>query len=376
MDEISIKYWSPHGRQEERKFHCDDTKIDLTTRAAKKVDLSDVERCEKLAVLNLANNMLEELELSPLSNNKTISEIHLENNHLVSLDLWPLVRSSGLEKINLTQNRLQTLDVTPILTRSSVMLDSSVVLSADNILRFFLTSEELAEHFLLVRPDKAPWTAPPVLIWVLYEELAKKMKWAQIQDRIYSVLDHVTQDYWYHVQRGLLIGLGMRELAGFDGDPLKILDTTRDSMDYRSAKRAIYNRTVELLDEQLSKNGPTLFLDIEAMEVTSASKLIPKIVEARVKEIENTIVFTKGSISLLDSLWLTHYGYKILEALNVGLRHFGVGFEKVKASFTELGFSLKTQEVESLHDVEIESQLITSQSMRRYVINEVEKAYL
>ncbi len=376
MDEISIKYWSPHGRQEERKFRCDDMKIALTTRAAKKVDLSDVERCEKLTILNLANNMLQELDLSPLSKSKTISEIHLENNHLLSLDLWPLVRCTALERISLTQNRIQTLDITPILVRSSVLLDSSVVLSADNILRFFLDSKELAERFLLVRSDNAPWTAPPVLMWVLYEELAKKMKWAQIQDRILSVLEHVTQDYWYHVQRGLLIGFGMKELAGFDGDPLKILDMTKDSMDYRTAKRAIYDRTVELLDEQISRNGPTLFLDIEAMEVTRASKLIPKIVEARAKEVENTIVFTKGSTSLLNSLWLTHYGYKILEALNVGIKHFGAGFEKVKASFTELGFSLKTQEVESLQDVELENPLITSRSMRRYVINEVQKAYL
>ncbi len=376
MDEISIRYWSPHGRQEERKFHCADTKIDLTTRAAKKVDLSDVERCEKLTALNLANNMIEELELSPLSKNKTISEIHLENNHLVSLNLWPLVRCSGLEKIILTQNRLQTLDVTPIFTHSSVMLDSSVVLSADNIFRFFFTSKELAKRFLLVRPDKAPWTAPPVLMWALYDDLARNMGWTHIQDRILSVLEHITEDNWYSVQRGLLIGLGMKELAGFDGDPSKILDTTKASMDYRTARKVIFNRTVELLDEQISRNGPTLFLDTEAMEETSASKLIPKIVEARAKEIENTVVFTKGSTSLLNSLWLTHYGYKILEALNVGIKHFGVGLEKVKASFADLGFSLKTQEVESLQDVQLKHPLVTSRSMRKYVINEIEKAYL
>ncbi|MFW9975679.1 MAG: hypothetical protein ACFFDQ_10460 [Candidatus Thorarchaeota archaeon] len=376
MDEISIKYWSPHGRQEEKKFHCEDTKIDLTTRAAKKVDLSDIQRCEKLGVLNLANNMLEELDLSPLSENKTILEIHLENNHLPSLDLWPLVRCKLLERIYLTQNRLQSLDITPILARSKVMLDSSVVLSADNILRFFFTSKELAERLLLVRTDKAPWTAPPVLMWASYEELARKMDWARIRNRILSVLEHVSQEFWYHIQRGLLIGLGMKELAGFDGDPVKLLETTNNSMDYRAAKRIIFDHTVELLDEQISRNGPTLFLEIEAMKESRASKLIPKIVEARVKEIENTIVFTKGSTSLLNSLWLTHYGYKILEALKVGIRHFGIELERIKASFTDLGFSLKTQEVESLEDPDVSAPHIASQSMRRYVITEVEKAYL
>lgn len=186
MDEIIIRYWSPHGRQEEKKFHCQEQKIDLTTRAAKRIDLSSLERCNRLVTLNLSNNMIEQLDLRPIKDNQTLSEIRLENNHLPSL---------------------------------------------------------------------------------------------------------------------------------------------------------------------------------------------AKIVEVRKHEIEKTTVPTKGSTSIMNSLWLTHYGYKILEALGVGLQHFGTGIETVKSSFKDLGFSLRTREVESLDKVEISESVTASISLRKYVYNEIEKAY-
>lgn len=345
-------------------------------RAARKVDLSNLRRCTELVTLNLANNMLEELDLSPLSDSQTLVEIRLENNHLPTLELWPLSSCKGLTRLNLTQNRLPALDVTPILTNSSILLDSSVVISSDNILRYFLVTNELAERLLLVRPDRAPWTAPPVVMWVSYETLAKKMEWSAIRERIFVVLDRITKNDWYSIQRGLLIGFGMEELAGFDGDPSKLLEHTDESMDYETARRVIFDSTVELLDEQITNHGPTLFLDAEAMKETRASKLIVKIVEARKREIENATVLTKGSTSLMNSLWLTHYGYRILEALGVGMRHFGVAIEGIKQSFGEIGLSLKTLEVDSFEAVDVEDSVVCTQSMRNFVFNQVEKAYL
>jgi hypothetical protein len=376
MEEITIRYWSPHGRQEETKFRSDAKKIDLIMRAAMNVDLSNLRKCTKLVTLNLANNMLEELDLTPLSGNETLVELRLENNHLPSLDLWPLANCSALTRLNLTQTRLQNLDLTPVLARSHVLLDSSVVIYSDNILRYLLTTKELSERFLLVRPDRAPWTAPPVLMWVSYETLAKKMGWSAIRKRILTVLNQTTENDWYAIQRGFLIGFGMEELAGFDGNPSKLLDNTDDSMDYENARRAIFDRAVDLLDEQITNEGPTLFLDAEAMKETRASKLIAKIVEARKQEIDNTTVLTKGSTSLMNSLWLTHYGYKFLEALGVGMRHFGVEIEKVKQSLDELGFSLKTREVESIETAVIDEPVVSSQSMKRFVLNQIEKAYI
>ncbi len=375
MEEVIIRYWSPHGRQEETKYRCDDKKIDLIMRAAKQVDLSNLSRCTGLLELNLANNMLEELDLTPLSDIETLIELRLENNHLSSLDLWPLGRHNSVTRLKLTHNRLQSLDLTPVLAHAKVLLDSSVVISADNILRYLLTTDEITERFLLVRPDRAPWTAPPVLMWVTYDTLAKRMQWSDIRTRIMTVLNHVSDNDWYAIQRGLLIGLGMEELAGFDGDPLKLLDQTDEAMDYDTARRAIFDRTIELLDEQIANDGPTLFLDTEAMKETRASKLIAKIIEARKQEIDNTVVLTKGSTSLMNSLWLTHYGYKILEAMSVGKMHYGVEIESVKQSLDDLGFTLQTREVKSLESTDFEHPVKVSNSMKKFVYNKIENAY-
>jgi hypothetical protein len=376
MEEVAIKYWSPHGRQEETKYRQDDKIVDLTTRAAIKVDLSNLRECNQLMTLNLSNNMLEELDLAPLRNQKTLTDLRVENNHLESLNLWPLRDCDALKNLNLTQNRLKELDITPILVCSHILLDSSVVIYSDSILRFLFTTSQLAERLLLVRPDGAPWTAQPVLMWKPYDALANKMGWAPLRQRILSILSQVSNNDWYAIQRGLMLGLGMEELAGFDGNPKKLLESTTESMDYGTAKRAIFDKAIDLLDEQIEHGGPTLFLDTELMRNTRASRLIARIAEARKREIENAIVPTKGSTSLMNSLWLTHYGYKILEALGIGIRHFGNAIDQVKGSFEKLGFSLKTQEVDSLDGVHEHLPVVASNSMKNYLYNQVEKAYL
>ena len=78
----------------------------------------------------------------------------------------------------------------------------------------------------------------------------------------------------------------------------------------------------------------------------------------------------------MNSLWLTHYGYKILEALGVGMLHFGTEIEKVRQSLDELGFSLKTCEVESIETTTMHESVVSSQSMKHFVFNQIEKAYL
>lgn len=376
MEEMTIKYWSPHGRQEETKYRQDDRVVDFSTRAAIRVDLSNLEICSQLLTLILSNNWLEELDLEPLQNQKTLTDLRIENNHLESLNLWPLAKCEALMNLNLMQNRLKELDVTPVLVRSHISLDSSVVIYSDSILRFLFTTKQLAERFLLVRSDRAPWSAQPVLMWKSYDSLAKKMNWPSLRRRILSVLSQVSENDWYAIQRGLMIGLGMEELAGFDGNPLRLLESITDSMDYGTAKRAIFDRAIDLLDEQIEHGGPTLFLDTELMRNTRASRLIARIAEARKREIENAIVPTKGSTSLMNSLWLTHYGYKILEALGIGIRHFGNAIEQVKGSFEKLGFTLKTQEVDSLDGVHEHLPVVASNSMKHYLYNRVEKAYL
>jgi hypothetical protein len=375
MKIITIKYWGHHGRQEEKKFQCDDRKIDMIMRAAKMVDLSDIKNCTAIEILNLSNNMIEELDFIPLSNCTTLTTLLLENNQLTALNLWPLADCESLNTLDLKNNRLPGLDLTPIFLRAHIELDSSVVIAADFILRYALTNEQLKQRFLLVRPDKAPWTAQPVIIWNKYETLAKTMDWSEIHRRILTILNQVPVNDWYSIQRGLLMGFSMEELAGYDGNPTDLLSTTTPDMGFSTARQAVFERTIELLDEQVESGGSTLFLDTEAMKTTRASKLIPKIIDARSQEMENAIVQTKGSIALMNSLWLTHYGFKILQALEVGFQHYGDGLHRMRESLDDLGFELKTEEVASISSSISTDPIRASNGLKKHVSNIVEKAY-
>jgi hypothetical protein len=375
MKEINIRYWGHMGRQEETKFRCSDHKIDMMMRAAQRIDLSELVNCTELEVLNLSTNMIEEIDFTPLSNSTTITSILLENNRLKILDLWPLANCQSLRLLDFKSNQLSSVDLTPVFLRANIELDSSVVISADYMLRFALTGEQLKNRFLLVRPDRAPWTATPVIIWNRYETLSKSFQWSEISDRIHAILDQVRDKDWFGIQRGLMMSFSLDDLAGYDGDPRDLLSATTPDMNYESARNAVFERAVELIDHQIESGGSTLFLDTEAMKTTKASKLIPKIIEARNREMENTVVPTKGSVALMNSLWMTHYGFKILQALDVGTQHYGDGLHQMRESLDDLGFDLKTEEVASISSTKISDPIRASPSLKKHILHIVEKAY-
>ncbi|TFG33774.1 hypothetical protein EU527_06805 [Candidatus Thorarchaeota archaeon] len=334
--------------------------------------MSNLKECKELESIDLSNNMLTELDFSPLIDCMTLRDIRLKNNHLKELDFWPLVNCPSLVNIDLSENRIQGIDLSPVFLRAKVRMDSSVVIQADFILRYIYTHKELVERFHLVRPDGAPWHAIPVIIWINYRKKSDDMSWSKIKQPLQLLIKSIDKEKWYNCQRGLLIGLDMTELSGFDGNPMKLLDTTDSNMTYKEARQAIYDRTLELLGQQFEDNGPTLFLDIEKMKNTRASKLIPHIVELRKRELENTTLQIKGSKVFLKPLWFTHYGLTILKATGKGLTTDLEGLQLLKSSFSELNLNLKTKDVQ---DVYQSYNGNGSSSMQRYVFNYIQGFY-
>jgi hypothetical protein len=372
MEDITIKYWSPHGRQEETKFQKSHTKIDLAMRAAKRVDLSDIRKCTHLEKLDLSHNMLDDLDLSPIAKSSFLQELRIQNNHLTSIDLWPLVDCTQLKEIDISDNRVHGLDITPVFLFARVRMDSSTVISADNLLRYIFTKEQLHDRFQLIRTDRAPWTAPPVIMWLSYRELARRFDWSKIRGRITSLLRKLSKENWFGAQRGMLSGFGMDELAGFDGDSEELLDDTENNMSYKDARHVIFDNAIKLLESQLERGGPTLFLDTDGMRKTRASKLIPLIAEKRKAEVENANILIKGSKVFLEDLWMTHYGYQILAASKLGLITDIEELTSIKGRFEELGMTIQTTNVKVNNRFQTGS---ISESMRSHVLNTIRDAF-
>ncbi|MFW9913784.1 MAG: hypothetical protein ACFFEU_15000 [Candidatus Thorarchaeota archaeon] len=348
MSEFVIRYFSPHGRQEERKYRRDASRIELSMRAASEMDLTPLQDCDKLERLDLSHNFLETLDLVPLMDNESLSILRLEDNRLSALDLWPLHNCPNLAEIELTENRLRTLDVTPVFTCNLLRSDSSVVLTADSVLKYILTPERIMAQFQSVRPDRTAWTATPVVIWNDYDRIVENKGWPLVFQRMKSVLSKISKVDWFDAQKGLLESLGMPELSGLDDDPMKILADVSEEEEYASSKERIYDRVVELLADQIERGGPTLFLDVSRMKDTRASRLIPSIVKQRKSELENLEVQTLRGIAFLHPIWMTSYGFDVLSALDCGLTAKSTGMNQIKTAFAHAGFEIDIRRVDSV----------------------------
>ncbi|MHA2211207.1 MAG: hypothetical protein ACXABV_18780, partial [Candidatus Thorarchaeota archaeon] len=127
----------------------------------------------------------------------------------------------NLAEIELTENRLRTIDVTPVFTCSLLRTDSSVVLTADSILKHVLTPEKIMAQFQSVRTDRTAWTATPVVIWNDYDTLVEKLGWPLVIQRMKSVLSKIHEVEWFDAQKSLLESLNMHELSGLDVNPME-----------------------------------------------------------------------------------------------------------------------------------------------------------
>ncbi|MFX1272797.1 MAG: hypothetical protein ACFFAX_14010, partial [Promethearchaeota archaeon] len=320
--------------------------------------------CDKLERLDLSHNFLEEIDLVPLMDKQSLQVVRLQDNRLSALDLWPLHSCPNLTEIEVTENRLRTLDVTPVFTCKLLRADSSVVLTADSILKHILTPEMIMVQFHSVRIDRTAWTATPVVIWNDYDKLVKTIGWPLVFQRMKSVLSKISEVNWFDAQKGLLESLGMSELSGLDVNPMKILVDVSEEEDYESSKERIYDRVVELLADQIERGGPTLFLDVQKMKDTRASRLIPSIAKQRVAELEELEVQTLRGIAFLHSIWMTSYGFDVLSALDCGLTANSVDMKQIKMAFAEAGFELSIRRVNSIVH---RNWGDTSRSFRRFV---------
>ncbi|MFW9968420.1 MAG: hypothetical protein ACFFEA_14800 [Candidatus Thorarchaeota archaeon] len=364
MSEFVIRYFSPHGRQEEGKFRCDASRIELSMRAAISIDLAPLQDCDKLERLDLSHNFLESIDLDALKDKEALRVIRLQDNRLLDLDLWPLNKCLNLAEIELTDNRLRTLDVTPIFTCELMRTDSSVVLTADSVLRHILTPSKIMAQFQSVRTDKTAWTATPVVIWNDYDVIVEKLGWPLVLERIKSVLSKIPKIDWFDAQKGLLESLNMAELSGLDADPKEILMDVSAEDSFESSRERIYDRVVELLADQVERGGPTLFLDVSKMRDTRASRLIPTIVRQRKMELEDLKVQTLRGTAFLHSLWMTSYGFDMLSALDCGLTVNSESIKQIKEAFDEAGFTLAMERVNSVVHPNWNK---TSRSFRRFI---------
>ncbi|MHA1927427.1 MAG: leucine-rich repeat domain-containing protein [Candidatus Thorarchaeota archaeon] len=342
MSNLVITYTSPHGRQEETKFTTEDTKIDLHMRVASHVDLTPLQDCSRLEVLELSQNKLESINLSPLRDCSTLKQLRLGYNRLSTIDLWQLWNSTVLVEIDLVDNLLEEVNLTPVIQRSKVRLDDNVRASVDNVLLYLLSGNDIS-RISLCNKAREPMELSPMIQWNSYEELIYKNGWDSTYQHLIELLKRLEKRSWFRAQKGLLEGFRIHELAGYDGNPLLLLEGSENETDYHGVRNRIYDNSIELIEAQIDNEGSTLFLDASQMAGTRASKLLPQIITSREQEIQQVVVPIEGNRVNLMPLWLTHYGNQLLRVLCFGPMTDKQGLKLIENNLQQLDFELRTE---------------------------------
>jgi len=175
-----------------------------------------------------------------------------------------------------------------------------------------------------------------------------------------EVRNKVSDEVWLEVGWDILEGMGLEELYGCDYDILEALENIPPESALIDIQSFLRHTLVETLLEQFEEGGTTVLLDIEKMLNTPAAVLIPRIIELRKKEIENTVVQLIGKkltvydifmneVGIttdpmdaihLEDLFLTAYGFQVLCLLDLGSRTNLEGLRKIEIVMDRLGMNL------------------------------------
>jgi hypothetical protein len=148
-----------------------------------------------------------------------------------------------------------------------------------------------------------------------FDNLVEKFGWGPTLNSIKSILHRIHPRYWFTAQRGLLVGLGMKEFAAYDGNPMNLMEGVDNSISYNDAKEMIHDNAQDLVTRQVEEGGSTHFLDIDDLALTRSVLIIPKIVAERRKEMaELSIELVEGTTDA-RAIWFTYYGQRVMHDL-------------------------------------------------------------
>ncbi|MHA1933757.1 MAG: hypothetical protein ACW97A_00625 [Candidatus Thorarchaeota archaeon] len=344
MDKFVITYKNAQDCQEDYALEKEETKIDLFMRQVSSVNLTSLEDCKSLEIVELSRNLLEAVNLNPLRGCMQLKSLRFRDNRLSSIDLWPLLKCIELEDIDLTGNQLERVDLTPVLSCEKVLLDDSTRVDVDTLFKYLLTLKNIS-RIQLLRSDGSFESRSPKIKWMKYKERTQDSEWCRVFSDLSALIELVPEEDWFPAQRGVLEGFEMSELAGYDGNPLELLKTVGSDDDYESARSKIFDRAISLLETQINEKGSTLFLDIDAMSKTRGSKLVGIISSLRLEEIENVTIPIFRDTAFLLPLWVTHIGFEILTASGNGISVPKSDLKGIIDSLAALGYELKTREI-------------------------------
>ena len=176
----------------------------------------------------------------------------------------------------------------------------------------------------------------------------------------------IPEHHWMHhlTLQNLLTQIGYSWIGLLDGNTKQLVRTMTNLIDSQSNfENPIQELLISELCNQIDDDGPTINLNIQKMkEHGELARRISRVIELRSSEINDLVLYQDGDLVDLEPLWLTAYGFRILQSMNVRRQCKIENFDEIKREFGRLGFLLKT--TTNKHEVR---QLRATEQLVQYV---------
>jgi Leucine-rich repeat (LRR) protein len=277
----------------------------------REVDLSPLSDCTALMQLHLYGNAIQEIDLEPLRSCRKLRRLLLSSNSITSLDLEPLDACDGLDAIEVSKNTIRQLDVTSLFWQYS-WVDIQKSLQA-SILTSWLPISPRVGEIRYRRPN-------PTHSWHFLHRVACEFGKGR------------------SVQYDILRGLGLQDYGFPDANLFHVLSSIDSATPTNEARELVREQVVQLICKDADEGKGVVGMKLEELLVKHGEIAVrsQKILDIRKKEIEGVQLGRRGGRENVSELWLTSYGYEILEALEVGLTASTSEFDSILSALMKL----------------------------------------
>lgn len=354
--------------------------VSLRENRLTEVDLSPLSCCQMLAEIDLGHNRLSLLDLGSLAGLKSLRTIAVGSNPLTKLELSPLEQCEALRDLDISGiSSSCTIDLTPLFLCDSLetVKTEGSCMAIDPAFEYVAAAQRSSRSQLVTsapphqgRPNMK-WlgeSASGQTEWLSYKQIFEHVGPAPFIARLMHLVQSIGADYWFHITKGFLHGLGLDGLAGIDCEPRLVLEGLSTINTYDDLIEKVRLRALELLETQLRSNGPTLFIDVERLIEDDQSELARRIVNRRVKEVNELTLISSGREVDISGLMLTAYGLKVLTAMGVeDVRVTKDVFATIQKKMSSAGFTIATKPGRLSADP-LQSSGASSRSFARFVL--------
>jgi len=306
-------------------------RLDISCNYLSKVDLTPLSDCQSLKYLDLSENAIKDIDLSPLADCENLETLDLSHNRLKDVNLTPLVHCKSLRFVYIHGNRLDTVNIAPLNHLKSiqkVVIDNLKARKPIPVFEAIIESSPPNLNDVLFamsfQTDRPSWLdgVPDVKIIRMnpksYQTHVDKHGWESVKKHMKAAFQLLRPDQDFLAQKAFLKDIGIPELACYDGSLSDIIEIIPASGSYEEGVLEIQTNLITMLSEQLDTGGSTLFFDIDELSTTPGSVLVPQIVSQREKELRTLVLYHYQSKVNLMPMWLTGFGFSILQAARVG----------------------------------------------------------